>query len=546
MTADAREIRRWLRGIRRSHADRSIWQQFEDAYMWLFAVALFGAMAGNVILNLNARVTGSLYPSTLQPIVVPLALGVALRLLVSFGPIAASPATGFWLLGTPMSRSVLLRPSYLSTIAITALFGPFVALVGWAALGSAWAEVLGGGILMSALLALTACLAVLAQRPRQRYWNSRHARWLADALLVLAAIPAIYEIWHSIEWRRITAGSQTMIFYAYAADDSRRTFSEQLFGYTPTLIGLGLLVALVPLLRFTARRLDRLSRTAVVAGGEAMAGLAGAAASLDLALISDMAVNRHWRQRATVRRSRRGFFVGAPALVMREMVRVLRWPRRFVVGFALLLLPYLSHEIGWRAIVPVVTALAGFAAARPFGDGLRAVGRSAGLTRSLGLSPRMLRLAMAVVPGLFALIWFFLAAPTLGPTPPVDAAAVYPAGMSPADMTPTQLAAWVGPSGVGSGLSSPWAGAPVALALAIGVLAGVIRYAVAPAPKYDGILVSTPMGAVPPGLFSQPLRGVDVVLISLAPVLFNLPTPWLLAIPTAVLTLVIAVIPQRR
>lgn len=265
MTADAREIRRWLRGIRRSHADRSIWQQFEDAYMWLFAVALFGAMAGNVILNLNARVTGSLYPSTLQPIVVPLALGVALRLLVSFGPIAASPATGFWLLGTPMSRSVLLRPSYLVTIAITALFGPFVALVGWAALGSDWAEVLGAGILMSALLALTACLAVLAQRPRQRYWNSRHARWLADALLVLAAIPAAYEIWTSIEWRSSTEGARVITVHAFAIEPEW-TFSEQLLGYTPTLIGLGLLVALVPLLRFTARRLDRLSRTAVVAG----------------------------------------------------------------------------------------------------------------------------------------------------------------------------------------------------------------------------------------------------------------------------------------
>lgn len=546
MTADAREIRRWLRGIRRSHADRSIWQQFEDAYMWLFAVALFGAMAGNVVLNLNARVTGSLYPSTLQPIVVPLALGVALRLLVSFGPIAASPATGFWLLGTPMSRSVLLRPSYLLTIAITALFGPFVALVGWAALGSAWAEVLGAGILMSALLALTACLAVLAQRPRQRYWNSRHARWLADALLVFAAIPAIYEIWTSIEWRRTTAGARVITLHALSIEPER-TFSEQAFGYTPTLIGLGLLVALVPLLRFTARRLDRLSRTAVVAGGEAMAGLAGAAASLDLALISDMAVNRHWRQRATVRRSRRGFFAGAPALVMREMVRVLRWPRRFVVGFALLLLPYLSHEIGWRAIVPVVTALAGFAAARPFGDGLRSVGRSAGLTRALGLSPRTLRLAMAVVPGIFIFIWFFLAAPVLGPAADPSTAQASLNGYSSL-MTPEAIAQQltVLDPGIGAGLSSPWAGAPVALALAIGVLAGVIRYAVAPAPKYDGILVSTPMGAVPPGLFSQPLRGVDVVLISLAPVLFNLPTPWLLAIPTAVLTLVIAVVPQRR
>ncbi|MFC0628297.1 DUF6297 family protein [Kribbella deserti] len=544
--ANPREVRRWLREIRRSHADRSIWQQFEDAYMWLFAVVLFGAMAGNVVLSLNERVTGTLYPSTLQPIVVPLALGIALRLLVSLGPIAASPATGFWLLSTPLNRSALLRPSYLSTIAITALFGPIVAMVGWAALGSSWAEVLGAGILMTALLGLTACLAVLAQRPRQRYWNSRHARWLADALLVVAAIPAVWEIWNSIEWRQTFESTEVLTVLSYSYSPPHKpTFSEELFADTPTLIGLTVLVVLAGLLRFTLRRLDRLSRTAVVAGGEAMAGLAGAAASLDLALIADMAVNRHWRQRATVRRSRRGFFVGAPALVTREMVRVLRWPRRFVVGFALLLLPYLAHQIGWRSVVPVVAALAGYAAARPFGDGLRSVGRSAGLTRALGLSPRAVRLAMAVVPGVFALIWFFLATPVLGPTPEDISAQGGLAGYSNlldtknGTLTRAEL-------GLGLGFASPWEGAVVALGLAIGVLAGVIRYAIAPPPRYDGVLVSTPMGAVPPGLFSQPLRGVDVVLVSLAPVLFGLSPLWIIGIPTAVLILVIVIVPQRH
>ena len=52
------------------------------------------------------------------------------------------------------------------------------------------------------------------------------------------------------------------------------------------------------------------------------------------------------------------------------------------------------------------------------------------------------------------------------------------------------------------------------------------------------------MGAIPPGLFSQPIRGFDLLLLCLAPVLLGLSSTWVLAIPAFVLAVMFAIKPK--
>ena len=185
----------------------------------------------------------------------------------------------------------------------------------------------------------------------------------------------------------------------------------------------------------------------------------------------------------------------------REFVRILRWPRRLVIGFALLVVPYAVAGAGFDVLVPLAAGFAGFVAVRPLMDGLRSVCRSTGLVRALGMDLRELRVIMAVVPGLFSAVWGLLALPAIG-----------------------------------SGAAT--------FAVAAGMLSGAVRQASARPPSYAGPLVASPMGAIPPGLFSQPIRGFDLLLVCLAPVLFGIANLWVLAIPAFVLTVMFSVRPK--
>jgi hypothetical protein len=201
--------------------------------------------------------------------------------------------------------------------------------------------------------------------------------------------------------------------------------------------------------------------------------------------------------------SRRGRGANGGALVHREFLRILRWPRRLIIGFALLVVPYAVAGAGFDVLVPIAAGFAGFVAVRPLMDGVRSVCRSTGLVRALGMDLRDLRVIMAVVPALFAVVWSALAFPAIG-----DSAATF--------------------------------------AVAAGMLSGAVRQASARPPSYAGPLVASPMGAIPPGLFSQPMRGFDLLLLCLAPVLLNLPSLWVLIIPAFVLTVMFSVRPKTQ
>ncbi|GAA2788933.1 DUF6297 family protein [Kribbella solani] len=512
----SRALRQWMRTTRRRHADRSFWQIFEDVYLVLFTLAMAGATGGNVVHHLNNNAASCTSWSCgeliqwMPWIIIPLLLATTLRMLLAVGPVSATRATGFWLLATPVSRSALLRPAYRLVIATVSVVGFVVAAVIWALLGAPLLEVFGAAVLISALLVCTAIVTVWAQQtPHRSRWTLR----VADLLLIAAVIPAVVLALHKRPsttggaWFGAVPTYQTELVDAYgyggttlglsAITDASNTGSGQ-----PHLLLLGVaaVIVAVVLTFIAARSLANLSRTSVIAGGELLAGLAGAASSLDISMLGDVISGRHWRLKGRVR-SRRGRGARGAAIVQREFLRILRWPRRLVIGAALLVVPYAVAGAGFHVLVPIAAGFAGFVAVRPLLDGLRTACRSMGLVRALGMDLRELRVVMAVVPGLIAIIWSVLAAPAIG-----DGAATF--------------------------------------AVAAGIIAGSVRQASGRPPSYGGPLVTSPMGAIPPGLFSQPARGFDLLLLCLAPVLFNLSATWVLAIPAFVLTIMFAVRPK--
>ncbi|MFC9694886.1 DUF6297 family protein [Kribbella sp. NPDC056951] len=496
-----RALRKWMRETRRKHADRSFGQLFEDVYLVIFTLAMLGATGGNVVKHLNADMTtcDSLHCLRLWDVIpyilIPLLVATTLRVLVSIGPVSGSQATGFWLLGTPINRSALLRPTYWKAIAGTAVLGAVLSTVAWAVLGSPYTSLVEASIVTTALMLCAACATVWAQQSARRTWWTLR---VADLLLVAGVIPAV---WLAVQ--RFTDPDEVQ--FANVILYLSPTYSDEvpamsLEDFRVPLIGFVALVVVLGLVVWTARTLGRLGRTSVIAGGELLAGLAGAASSLDPSMLADVVAGRHWRLKGRAK-TRRGRGSQGGALIHREFVRILRWPRRLVMAFALLVVPYAVAGAGFDPLVPIAAGFAGFAAIRPLMDGLRSVCRSKGLVRALGYDLRELRVLMAIAPGLITVVWALAAYPILG-----------------------------------SGAAT--------FAVGAGVIAGAVRQASARPPSYSGPLVASPMGAIPPGLFSQPMRGFDVLLICLAPVLLGLSSTWLLVIPGFILAVMFSLRPK--
>ncbi|MEU4601935.1 DUF6297 family protein [Kribbella sp. NPDC023972] len=494
----SRSLRAWMRTTRRRHADRSFWQIFEDVYLVLFTLAMAGASGGNLLRQLNENAARCMSWSCMELayylpwILVPLLVATTLRVLLSVGPVSASRAAGFWLLATPVDRTALLRPTYRVMIAVVAVTGLLVSVIAWTLLGWPLMGIGEASVLTASLLVCVACLTVWAQQSSVR---TRWTLWIADLLLIVAAIPAVWLATRA-EPDQVQGANVVIAQWGPVEPDTLLTLEQVRL----LVIGLVCLVVVLAIVVVTGRTLAKLSRTTVIAGGELLAGLAGAASSLDISMLADVVAGRHWRLKGRAR-SRRGLGSRGAALVHREFLRILRWPRRLVIGFALLVVPYAIAGAGFHVLVPVAAGFAGFAAVRPLMDGLRSVCRSTGLARALGMDLRELRVIMAVVPGLFAALWTLLALPALG-------------------------------------------NGPVAFAVAAGIISGAVRQASARPPSYAGPLVASPMGAIPPGMFSQPIRGFDLLLLCLVPALLNLSSIWILAIPAFVLAVMFAVRPK--
>jgi uncharacterized protein DUF6297 len=497
----SRALRQWMRTTRRRRADRSFWQIFEDVYLVLFTLAMAGATGGNVLRQLNADASRCTTAACLDLahylpwMLVPLLVATTLRVLLSVGPVSASRAAGFWLLATPVNRTALLRPAYWLVIVVVAVGGALASVIAWALLGAQLRSIGEASVLTASLLVCAACVTVWVQQSAARSkWTLR----VADLLLIAAAIPAVWLALRGDPAESQSTASVVVLGLSQVQSEPPLLTEAQTHFL---VVGVVCVIVVAALVIVTAQTLDKLTRTTVIAGGELLAGLAGAASSLDISMLADVVAGRHWRLKGRVR-TRRGRGSGGAALVQREFLRILRWPRRLVIGFALLVVPYAVAGTGFDVLVPIAAGFAGFVAVRPLMDGLRSVCRSTGLVRALGMDLRELRVIMAVVPALFAAVWAALAFPAIG-------------------------------------------NGAAAFAVAAGMLSGAVRQASARPPSYSGPLVASPMGAIPPGLFSQPMRGFDLLILCLAPVLLNLSSTWVLAIPGFVLAIMFAIRPKQ-
>ena len=250
---------------------------------------------------------------------------------------------------------------------------------------------------------------------------------------------------------------------------------------------------------FTARTLARLPKQSVVAGGELLAGMAGAAITMDVSLLADVVAGRHWRMVGRLK-SRRGRGERVQAIIHREFLPGAALAAAVDRGRRAARRSVRRRRTGYDVLVPIAAGFAGFAATRPLMDGLRSVCRSTGLVRALGMDLKDLRVAMAVVPGGFVLLWTLAASRR-----------------------------WERADDVrGRGGDPDRRGTT-------GVRATTV--------------VRRPAGRVadgrdPAGLFSQPIRGFDLLLLCLLPVLFGWPPLWCYVIPGIVLAIMFSVRPK--
>lgn len=463
MTSEIRDLRGDIRHWRRGRAEVRLVDALGDAYVAAFATLMLGSMLVNVVIQVRRSANGACTASgclearTMLPWLAGLAaVATVLAMARLFGPVFVPPAVDSWLLTTPVGRGSVLRRRLIGTALIAAVAGAALA-AGAATLGGFDNPALVSFTTSAAVLSsAVVCLASLSQAHAGR--GSRVALWL----LSLA-------IWVGLLVLALRAGP-------IAAPPS-----------LPTGWVLGLVVegaAAVVLLALAVRRLGNLGRRHISPGGRLAPGLSGALATFDLALVYDVLLAHRWHRHDAVR-PRRGGPSGTRALVWLDVVRLRRSPQTVVVLAAAVVAPYAVAAAGAGRVVILVGAFAGFLAGLPLLAALRVVTRTPSLERALPFPSQSTRMATLTVPAI-ALGCFGLA--TVG--------------------------------AVHGGVDAPWADSVIlAVALGIASLAAATRWVTGRPPDYTRPLVSTPMGGVPTNLYGSVARGLDVLLLSTAPML---------------------------
>lgn len=463
--AEAATLRRQMRAWRRDRADTTLYEQASEAYVWVFTTVLLGAMAVSAVVQTRVSIAAACTTTTCddarRSLVWATAAGVvavALAAAQAVGPVMVTPATGAWLLTTPIERAPLLRARLAAAVG--------AALVVCAAVVAVVALLAGlapGGV---AVLAVTAGLAGAVAIAAAAGWQSRDGRPTRRSGVALALVVAAWLL-------------------AVALDVEPSTTSTWLVGPTGLVLLGATAVVLVVLLLRAATVVPRLLRAHLVPGGSLLASLSGALAGLDLSLAYDVLVARRWRTAATVRPSLGGPG-GAWSLVRRDVVRLRRSPGALAALVGSLLVPYVVLRLDLRDTSVLASALAMFLAGLWSFSALRTTGRNPGLVRCFPMSLAAVRSATLVVPGGLLLVWSLAAAPAIGGTL---------TGATPADVVMVSVA---------TGATS---------------LAAIARWMLAPPPDYSMPLVASPTGAIPTGLIGSALRGFDVVALGVVPLL---------------------------
>ncbi|MGW5359557.1 DUF6297 family protein [Actinopolymorpha pittospori] len=481
-----RALRRELRDRRREHSDRTIWQALDSLYLWLVSFLILGSMSGAIVARAWSQVGQCADATSCVDArdVIPLPLGVAvfalaLRMLVALGPVVSSRAGASFMLSAPVDRrGLLLRPAF-ALLAGGLVLGAAV-VTGLVLLTSPHPTAVGAGAVAGAALGvLTVAGAILAQRTS----TARKAMGICCDVLIVAALAVV-----------------PLFLFGVAVPTT--AWAEPLHLLVAAVV---VAVGAVAATSTAVAKLGRMPRREVVAGGDLLSGLSGAAASMDTSMVSDMLVARRFRLKGAAH-TRRGHGSGLVGVAWREAQRALRSPQRLALAVVLLVVPYAVDRVGVSAAAPLVAAIVGYLAVRPLSGGLHAVSRSAGLRRMFPDDDLPLRTAFSAPLLVGAAVWSLAVVPAIEGT----------AGLiGPATGVPP-FAAWV--------------------ALAGTIAAGVIRSARRRPVSYEGQLVSTPAGALPAGFVAQIFRGPDFVLVGILPLAFGLPWIVVLLLPVLLFT----------
>lgn len=214
--------------------------------------------------------------------------------------------------------------------------------------------------------------------------------------------------------------------------------------------------------------------------------------ALDFGLVRDIMVEQSAHSRGHVTPTR-GVGLGLRSLVWRDVQRLLRYPRPLLLLAASVVVPYAITALGLSVLSPSISALVLMVALIPFMNSLRVLTRTKGLARSFPFTTGQLRTASMIIPAILGLLW---------------GVAVVPAFM-----------------GVGSGVahqSFPDAVMSAMITAAAGILAAVRWVSAAPA-NYQAPMMATQMGAMPPGLGMNLIRGFDIVVVVTLPLVLGWP-----------------------
>lgn len=462
---------------RKGRTTRNIWQALSDGYVLLFSLAVVLAMLVSLIIQAQGQAatcsaTGCRTARELLPwAALAGVLAFAMMAARIFGPVLASAAEGFWLLDSPINRSrVLVNRLW---VAIAAAF------VGGAAIGALMSALTGSSgqaiIAWTVATGFAACGVVAfaaAQQGAERVWTVKLVGGLAGlaGLCALLAVVGSASGWFHLE---ITTSVALQSAWGVAA------------GGVLLLIVSGVLARM---------RLNRIRRARLMSGGSLAAGMQGAAFALDFALMRDILQERDAVERGQVRPTR-GRGLGLQTLVWRDVQRLIRFPRPLLALAVTAVVPYAVEALGMGRFSSTISALVLVAALIPFFTTLRVLSRTKGLMRCLPFTTSQVRTSASVVPGVLAGLW---------------AIAVVSAF-----------------HGVGSASHTPWIQAVMlAVITAAAGYIGAIRWVSAKSADYSAPMVATQMGAMPPGLMFNLVRGLDMVALITIWIVLGL-SPWI-------------------
>ncbi len=481
---DEKQLKLLMRDWRRGRADRNLLEALSDGYVMIFSIVLIGAMLVSSILQAQETAavcdtTGCVAARGLLPWA-SVAGVLAFTLVVArlFGPVAASAAEGFWLMDGPTDRRRILAGRLIGAIAAAGALG--------AAAGALIASLTGSGGLEIAFWALAGGLGSAGLIAFAAAEQGVDRRWIVSG----------------VQWVIAVAAIGTMVLLVSGAAGWIDLGQITLLAGELALIIAGVGALLILLAGFIAyRRLRNIRRQRLTTGGSLLSGLQGAAFALEFALIRDILVEAKAKERGHVRATR-GVGSGTTALIMRDVQRIWRQPLMLVTLLATIVVPYAVQALGLAMLNPPISALVLLAALVPFMNSLRVLTRTKGLQRCFPFDPGQVRTAAMVVPAVLALVWSI---------------AAFPAFL-----------------GVAGGVATdPVSAGSAALVTGVAGLLGAVRWVSAKPADYSGPIVSTGVGAMPPGLMFSLLRGIDMVALITLPIVFGWPV-WISLIIAAI------------